>query len=52
MDTFDFMQKNGVAFFCTGPEDDRYDNVSQPERRLSDNTQEASSEHINKSEVL
>lgn len=53
MDAFEFMQRNGVDFFCTDIEDDTYDNVEfQPERGLADDSEETSSQCINKNEVL
>lgn len=53
MDTFEFMQRNGIDFFCTDPEDDRYDNAEfQSERGLADYSEETSSQYFNKSKVL
>lgn len=53
MDTYEFMQRNGVDFFCTDIEDDTYDNVEiQPARGLADDSEETSSEYFNKNKVL
>lgn len=53
MDSFEFMQRNGVDFFCADIEDDTYDNVEfQPEGGLAGDSEETSSQYVNKSEVL